>query len=595
MIQDRLPLRPVLAIWTVSAVILLVFAWSHIQMLDGWDPDDRLRLVQLRDFLGGQSWFDTTQYRLNPPYGGPMHWNRLIEIPLALIVIPLTPLLGAEWAERIAAALIPLLCLGLIMTMLAHTAKKLASAAGQEALVKPAAYAAAALAVSASPALIQLLPMRVDHHGWQIVAAIFALWALGWTDHRKSGIATGASLAIWLAISIEGLPLALGFFTMLGLGWLLGYRPGIRLFWALGSFALLQPLLYLVTRGIAPAGGCDIIGPAHLGGALVGALILMAGVKSAKSFGYGSGPKLAFAAIALLCSGSAFYLIEPQCSTGTFSALDPLVREYWYLNVREGLPIWRQPLSQALSYIAGPLLGLIAFLLIVRTTPRTAQHTDLIEAGAMLFWSTLIALLVFRAVSVAAIFAIPFQAILAVTLYSRARTIERPSKRIMASFIIIPIILPGALVANLLRLAPDADTAAKVVAEQNSAACDNSDSLRSLSSLPTGNIIAPFDLGPGILLTTEHNVLASSHHRNDKAMHDQIEIFRQPPAVARHLIVAHKIDYIVSCPDEAEMQTYAHRHPAGLWARLNTDGRKPDWLISVKLEDSPLRIWKVQR
>ena len=39
------------------------------------DPDDALRLVELRDWLGGQGWFDVTQHRIDPTsFGGCTWW-----------------------------------------------------------------------------------------------------------------------------------------------------------------------------------------------------------------------------------------------------------------------------------------------------------------------------------------------------------------------------------------------------------------------------------------------------------------------------------------------------------------------------------------
>jgi hypothetical protein len=61
------------------------------------DPDDALRLVELRDWLGGQGWFDVTQYRIDPAHGGvAMHWSRLVDVPLAAVVVALRPLLGGS-------------------------------------------------------------------------------------------------------------------------------------------------------------------------------------------------------------------------------------------------------------------------------------------------------------------------------------------------------------------------------------------------------------------------------------------------------------------------------------------------------------------
>ena len=51
------------------------------------DPDNFMRLVQVRDWLAGQSWTDVVQHRMNPPHGGDIHWSRLVDMPIALIIM----------------------------------------------------------------------------------------------------------------------------------------------------------------------------------------------------------------------------------------------------------------------------------------------------------------------------------------------------------------------------------------------------------------------------------------------------------------------------------------------------------------------------
>jgi hypothetical protein len=58
------------------------------------DGDDQMRLVQVRDFLAGQGWFDVRQYRVLPPEGISMHWSRYLDagiagmLTLAALVLP---------------------------------------------------------------------------------------------------------------------------------------------------------------------------------------------------------------------------------------------------------------------------------------------------------------------------------------------------------------------------------------------------------------------------------------------------------------------------------------------------------------------------
>ena len=65
---------------TIASYLVLAMAVAETRL----STDDAMRLVQVRDFLAGQSWFDLTQYRLSPP--GTMHWSRLVDAPLAILI-----------------------------------------------------------------------------------------------------------------------------------------------------------------------------------------------------------------------------------------------------------------------------------------------------------------------------------------------------------------------------------------------------------------------------------------------------------------------------------------------------------------------------
>lgn len=70
-----------LLIWSVAVLTLgVTFGTSSLS------TDDAMRLVEVRDLLAGQNWFDLTQYRLNSPNGVVTHWSRLIDLPLAVLI-----------------------------------------------------------------------------------------------------------------------------------------------------------------------------------------------------------------------------------------------------------------------------------------------------------------------------------------------------------------------------------------------------------------------------------------------------------------------------------------------------------------------------
>src|SRR3954470_2948132 len=90
------------------------------------DTDSAMRLVQVRDLLAGQSWFDTVQHRLNTPYGLPMHWSRLVDAPLALLSLV---------SERLALIAWPLLLFAALLSLLARLAERLGGHRGVAAVL----------------------------------------------------------------------------------------------------------------------------------------------------------------------------------------------------------------------------------------------------------------------------------------------------------------------------------------------------------------------------------------------------------------------------------------------------------------------------
>ena len=51
------------------------------------DSDDAMRLVQVRDLLAGQPWYDLMQYRLGAEPGPLMQWSRLVDAPIAVLIL----------------------------------------------------------------------------------------------------------------------------------------------------------------------------------------------------------------------------------------------------------------------------------------------------------------------------------------------------------------------------------------------------------------------------------------------------------------------------------------------------------------------------
>ncbi|MEY4575171.1 MAG: hypothetical protein RL251_1293 [Pseudomonadota bacterium] len=569
----------IFGIWVLLSIYLVIGSWPIIRSGSGWDPDDELRLVQLRDFLNGQSWFDNRQYRLNPPDGAPMHWSRLIELPLAAITLLLTPMFGQTVAEIVASTAVPLLLFGAIIMLLAGTAWRVGG--------ERAAIAAAIITAMSVPLSVQLRPMRIDHHGWQIAMAVLALASLFHGHARKAGLVLGAALAIWLHISLEGAPMSAAFFLFLGWQWLTKPDQSARLFWTISAFALSSLVLFFgtQTQGLGAATYCDTVSPPHLLAILAAAAIMIPGLFIA--------PQSKLARVLTLgaaggVAAAVFAMRAPECLNGPFSTLDPLVRDYWYVYVKEGMPIWHHDLPTIAFVMAAPIAGLVSCVVLTRKMDKM-DRSKLWVIGFFSLYALVLSLFVSRTASVAAAYAVVPVAALIAHVFGLYRQSGVPKQRIFYVAIMLFLMVPGNFVFALFNVLPQLKSAD----DARLHSCESAQSVATLSDLPRGQFLVPFDMVPMVLVQTAHSVLASGHHRNEKAMHDQIEIFRSHPDVARGLMTARGINYLAVCPDEGELGRYAKKHPDGLWGQI-AHGNVPDWLEPLPAKGKGIMVWRVR-
>lgn len=565
-------------IWLVVAVIFVATKWSAILGLHLPDADDSLRLVQLRDLIAGQPWFDLTQYRVDPPKGMAMHWSRLVDAPLLLVYSALAPLFGAALAERITLVVVPLLTLFCALLLTGRLAWRML---GDQAI----AYACLVLAL-ATAVTGQMQPLRIDHHGWQIVCLLAALNGLAARSERTGGWVAGVALGLGMTISLELLPIAALLGGVLGLRWLLDPKANGLCLHYICALAVTALIAFAVTRGFGDfAAYCDTLSPPYLA-----ALAVTAGGLSL----VGLAPPLPRPALALgmvVSAGvgiAALLSIAPQCSSGPFVMLDPLVQQFWYANIREGMPVWQQDLPALLRLIVPPLFGLWAAAQLWQRSSgwlrRFWFEYLLIAAGTLL-----LAMVVSRAAGfAAAVAAVPLSGLLR-EWHRKAQGIRRPAKRLAVLAATALVVMPD--LPLLLAKAINPARAAPVHTAQF--VCDIPAAAPALNRLAPATIFAPIDNGPMLLLTTSHKVVATAHHRAPLALHDVIAAFTAEPAQAEALVRAHRARYVAICPGLAEAQIYRDAAPNGLMAKLSA-GQAPVWLKPVAVpQGSGLKLWEV--
>ncbi len=587
--------RLLLFIWLASAALLVFAGRSAIAGWQMGDPDDQLRLVQIRDWLAGQSWWDVTQYRMNPPEGGPMHWSRLVDLPIAGLILVLTPLIGQAGAELAAAVAIPLLTYGIVLWLMAAIAERLGG--------RWAGVAAAVSLFAILPATIQLAPMRIDHHGWQLVAFLAATLAV-LSRHRPllAALVIGIACAFWMEVSIEGLPFAIIFAGLLGLRWLGSDRVHARQFpITMAAMASSASLFYLVTEGFRPANHCDSLSPVHL--AIFGAVAAIICLAHVLSAGLGDKPRIvariAAGGVAAAAGLAVLFQLAPQCAGDAFAGLDPLVREYWYNRTPEGLPLWQHRPHAIVQELAGFVAGLIGLAALWRVRSTLALD-DRIAMSLLFVGSLLVAAQVARAAIYPLCLAAVLVAPLVVQLFRKASESGGLAGRMGLRIAAVALLMPGVAGTHIARAFPTGDSAAPSTNDGKEMAfialarqCQAADTIRALNRIPAAQLMAGLDASPGLLQFTHHKIVATGHHRNQDAMRDVIRAYTLPPDVMRQVLRQRGVDYLVACNGSFELRIYAENAPQGFWARFSK-GETFDWLVRQP-DIGPYHVWQVNK
>lgn len=558
--------------WVLFSAIYLMLRWPFVATGRFIDPDDELRLVQVRDLLAGQSWFDLHQYRIDPPGGVVMHWSRLVDAPLAAVQLLLRPLLGPALAEQIATVIVPLGTFAVILFLLSRLAARLVD--------RDLAGYCAVIAVVSFPLASQVLPTRIDHHGWQIAAALAALLGLVDRAPRRGGALAGLSIAVGMAISLELLPIAALFGAVLLLQALRGAEGRERI----GAFLLAvwagSVTAFALTRGTDLTNYCDAVSPVYL----AAMTIVCAAGSSIAVF-----PRLTMPAYLLILAASgglalaAIAAINPQCLAGPFSSLDPLLGTLWYDRVAEGRPLFTMNGVLVTQWLVPPLMGLGAALVLWRRA-SDADRALWLDYALVLAGTVLLGVVVTRSMALAAAFAaVPVGWLVrdVAQNLTKRRGIGQWAMSLAVPVLAIMPALPAQFALSgveALSAAPAKATAGAQPKAGNAPL--QAQDLAAIGNLPRATIFATFDIGPTLLRTTHHSVVATGHHRGAVPMRDVMVAFIADPAAARHIVVRHKARYVILAPDLPEISNYREFAPRGLAVRL-ADGEIPDWLVPV--------------
>lgn len=566
------------------------------------DTDDAMRLVEVRDLLAGQGWYDLHQYRLDPPTELPMHWSRLVDLPIAVLIRLFGLVLDPATAEKAAMYLWPTLVL--LAALLA--VRRIACRLGGDWAALPALY----LTVTCPPVIGQFVPGRIDHHNVQIALTLWLLAVAFDPPSRRRGLALACLSAAMLAVGMETLPYLVFAALVVAARWVatggrdeaFAYGAGLAAATLGFAAATLPPSEWL-------RGACDALSANYLALATVGGLGLALGALGAPR---GSAVRLAYLSAVGGAALFAFAIPEPACLRGPFGQILPEVRAVWLDGVTEIQP-WRVFFSahrvDAVVALLVPVVAALAALHLARDAEiRRAPAFRLLVASAAT--ATLIGLFQIRTIVYADVLSLP---LIAAAIGRLAATGERLGRSATVTVLVATVLTSSSLATWVIgRLAPAAWTAeeaaiagstrtagegASAAASPSGAAagapCMTLSNYAALAKLPPGVVSAEINLGPSILAATPHAVVTAPYHRMQRGILDGDRMLRSEPARALQAMDDRGVDYVVLCTASLSAASAAETEPGSLLVAL-MQGRIPDRLSEIG-SGGVVRVFRLER
>jgi len=597
------------------------------------DPDDVMRLHQVLAWLQGQGWYDLSVPRLSPGDHTVLHWSRLVDLPIALLALPLKPFLGIFHALFVAALVVPLLWFVVLLILLIALARP---------FVGPDRAKMTSVMVLFAPLLLFCFtPGRVDHHGMQILIAGFGLLSL---YHILENV-QGRLFAVLAALTFSGgfwigaeiLPWAIVFIVCLGLGAAVQKEAVAR------HAALFGTCLFAFTTILLPLAlpfdafssrALSWFSPTYAIFAGLAGTVLVLGW-SAGTVVNNKAARFSLYALLGFGAGLVFFALVPGALNGPFAdyntfdstvALDniveakPLIRAF---HINRFMPVTFLPF--ALAFFRFLALPTVAFFVCLRMGLKANDGSRFLwfVQGAFLLTAILLSLFwQFRVGRFMELFSIVPLTFLLVSWWDNLRwgLWDRPLFWAEIGVFLVLGPLPVVLLSSLVHQTPLYPNILLFPAARAPNPCRLEPALQTLNDvqrigvLPL-TIMNTSDSGPEILFATQHNVISGNY--NVTGNEDAYAFFSTlDDAEALKTARKRKADLVLVCRKASPMylgKDYSSPQNTSLMTgkdgRLrftNTDknqpiiqrliqGKQPSWLKPIELfESSDYLLFRIQ-
>lgn len=505
--------------------------------------DDMLREYQIRDLLHDNQWHDYTLPGISQPevYFSP--WSRLVDAPYYACARFFDIFLSHDAAVEAAIFIVPvgLFLAFAILTVL--TSRQIFRHASS-----PLVWMLSAM--SASYALLEFTPGRIDHHNMQLLGMAALLLGLVHRD-KRGGWLIGLSILFSVAIGLETLPL-----IIVGLG-------GLALCAAFGDqlstekmiragvvfFACTLPLSFALFGGSGLARvQCDAFS-APWGLGLTGAgLVFMTGFVWPKFILTGRaliGAKFLSLAIAGVVLVAGLAVSFPVCLQGPYHMIGEIERVFWLDHVSlEKSVFWLAQRSGSEGVVIGLTVftGLAGLMLMKLKAFKCRPEAGQIVAASVAIAALIIGLIQVRFLKFPFALFCPFLPWILSDMAQSGKKIWAMSKPgVMA------LLSAGAVIVVTGFLVPKSSgrTEADIALRANF--CSPED-FTAMQGLPPGSVVMPLSQAVPMMLAggDVYPVAAIPFHRASPGIRRAAIIFTSPESADRKIAAA-PFTYVALC------------------------------------------------
>lgn len=556
----------------------------------GGDNDSLLRLVEVRDMLAGQGWFDLHQYRMGPEGGFVMHWSRLVDAPIAAIVLVASALTGSmAFAENVAQVLWPALLFCLAVFFIARAARSFAGAG--------AVLPAVVVGTAALHFIGIFSPGALDHHNVQITLTMASLSLLLEAPMRRwAALFSGLCAALTLAVGMETAPYVATIGACVALLFVVdpsGERLIARDF-GLG-FAGVSALVFVTTIPMSAWGQaqCDAFSTVQFVVAAIAGTGLAA-IASVDAAGRTRRRRLLSLGLLAVALAAVVVSLFPQCLAAPYANLDPRLKELWLDHIDEAQSLLKLIMADPASVMARyatPLVAIVLMALRLRRGPWRRQDS---LVGALLVVAFVVSAWQVRGSTFSIAFAvIPLSAWIAKW---RERAQTTPSRSVSLRMAAVWLVSVNAVWTGAAAAAATAFEGNKVAAKggDTDVACERKVSFAPLARQPNTTVLAISNLGSPILAYSGHRVFAGPYHRNVAGDLLALDAFLGSADEARTIVANHHVGIVVLCRGSGESQLLAAKAPDGFLSGLMR-GSVPEWLeLVAETKGNPVELFRVR-